>query len=107
MLFLDLDRFKVINDTLGHRIGDMLLQEVAKRLEGVLRTDDVLARLGGDEFAIVVRRVESRTELEALAERLVEVGASSPTRSTATGSGPASASASRSGRKTARTPTTC
>jgi diguanylate cyclase (GGDEF)-like protein len=71
VMFLDLDRFKVVNDTLGHRIGDMLLQEVAKRLEGMLRREDLLARLGGDEFAIVVRHVESRTELEALAERLV------------------------------------
>jgi diguanylate cyclase (GGDEF)-like protein len=70
-MFLDLDRFKVVNDTLGHRIGDMLLQEVAKRLEGLLREEDLLARLGGDEFAIVVRKVESRDELEALAERLV------------------------------------
>jgi diguanylate cyclase (GGDEF)-like protein len=71
VMFLDLDRFKVVNDTLGHRIGDMLLQEVAKRLEGQLRREDLLARLGGDEFAIVVRRVDSREELEALAERLV------------------------------------
>jgi diguanylate cyclase (GGDEF)-like protein len=72
VLFLDLDRFKVVNDTLGHRIGDMLLQEVARRLKGVLRTDDVLARLGGDEFAIVVRSFESRAGLESLANRLVE-----------------------------------
>ena len=72
VLFLDLDRFKVVNDTLGHRIGDMLLQEVAKRLKGVLRMDDVLARLGGDEFAIVVRRVETRAGLATLANRLVE-----------------------------------
>jgi diguanylate cyclase (GGDEF)-like protein len=71
VMFLDLDRFKVVNDTLGHRIGDMLLQEVAKRLEGLLRREDLLARLGGDEFAVVVRDVESRDELEALAERLV------------------------------------
>jgi diguanylate cyclase (GGDEF)-like protein len=72
VLFLDLDRFKVVNDTLGHRIGDMLLQEVAKRLKGVLRIDDLLARLGGDEFAVVVRRVESRAGLATLANRLVE-----------------------------------
>jgi diguanylate cyclase (GGDEF)-like protein len=71
VMFLDLDRFKVVNDTLGHRIGDMLLQEVAKRLESLLRREDLLARLGGDEFAIVVRNVDSRDELEALAERLV------------------------------------
>jgi diguanylate cyclase (GGDEF)-like protein len=71
VMFLDLDRFKVVNDTLGHRIGDMLLQEVARRLEGLMRQEDLLARLGGDEFAIVLRNVESREELEALAERLV------------------------------------
>jgi diguanylate cyclase (GGDEF)-like protein len=73
VLFLDLDRFKVVNDTLGHRIGDMLLQEVAKRLKGVLRADDVLARLGGDEFAVVVRSIESRAGLETLANRLIEI----------------------------------
>jgi PAS domain-containing protein len=50
VLFLDLDRFKVVNDTLGHRIGDLLLQEVAKRLKQALRGTDVLARLGGDEW---------------------------------------------------------
>jgi diguanylate cyclase (GGDEF)-like protein len=72
VLFLDLDRFKVVNDTLGHRIGDMLLQEVAKRLKGVLRIDDLLARLGGDEFAVVVPRVETRAGLATLANRLVE-----------------------------------
>jgi diguanylate cyclase (GGDEF)-like protein len=72
VLFLDLDRFKVVNDTLGHRIGDMLLQDVAKRLKGVLRVEDLLARLGGDEFAVVVRRVESRAGLAMLATRLVE-----------------------------------
>jgi diguanylate cyclase (GGDEF)-like protein len=70
VLFLDLDRFKVVNDTLGHRVGDLLLQEVANRLQGALRPNDVLARLGGDEFAIVVPTVESRNALEALAGRL-------------------------------------
>jgi diguanylate cyclase (GGDEF)-like protein len=70
VLFLDLDRFKVVNDTLGHRVGDLLLQEVANRLQGALRPNDVLARLGGDEFAIVVPPVESRNALEALAGRL-------------------------------------
>jgi diguanylate cyclase (GGDEF)-like protein len=72
VLFLDLDRFKVVNDTIGHRVGDLLLQEVAERLQGQLRQDDVLARLGGDEFAIVVPSVSSREELAALAAALVE-----------------------------------
>ncbi len=72
VLFLDLDRFKVVNDTLGHRIGDALLQEVAKRLQQPLREDTVLARLGGDEFAIVVPSVTDRRPVEALANALVE-----------------------------------
>ena len=72
VLFLDLDRFKVINDTLGHRVGDLLLQEAAKRLKGVLRAGDILARLGGDEFAVVVTSVESRQTLEIIATRLTE-----------------------------------
>ena len=72
VLFLDLDRFKVVNDTLGHRVGDLLLQEVARRLKTVLQATDVLARLGGDEFAVVVPCVESRSALEALANCLTE-----------------------------------
>ncbi len=72
VLFLDLDRFKVINDTLGHRIGDLLLCDVAKRLRSSLHPSHELARLGGDEFAIMTPAVESRAELEALAGRLVE-----------------------------------
>jgi diguanylate cyclase (GGDEF)-like protein len=71
VLFLDVDRFKVVNDTLGHRIGDMLLQEIAVRLKQALRPADVLARLGGDEFAIVVAATGSRSALEALANRLI------------------------------------
>ena len=72
VMFLDLDRFKVVNDTLGHQVGDMLLRDVAARLKAVLRANEVLSRLGGDEFAIVVRDFESRSDLEALANRLVE-----------------------------------
>jgi diguanylate cyclase (GGDEF)-like protein len=72
VLFLDLDRFKVVNDTLGHRVGDLLLQEVAKRLKWSLRETDVLARLGGDEFAVVVTPVESRAAIVAMAHCLIE-----------------------------------
>jgi diguanylate cyclase (GGDEF)-like protein len=72
VLFLDLDRFKFINDTLGHRVGDRLLQEVAGRLKGALEEGGLLARLGGDEFAVVVPAVESRAALETLALRLAE-----------------------------------
>jgi diguanylate cyclase (GGDEF)-like protein len=71
VLFLDLDRFKVVNDTLGHRIGDLLLQEVARRLQGALRTNDLLARLGGDEFAIVVPRPAGREDLVKIAQALI------------------------------------
>ncbi len=72
IMFLDLDRFKVVNDTLGHRIGDLLLQAVAKRLTSSLSANETLARLGGDEFAVVVKSVESGADLEALASRLIE-----------------------------------
>ncbi|MPZ40728.1 MAG: EAL domain-containing protein [Rhizobiales bacterium] len=72
ILFMDVDRFKVINDTLGHRVGDMLLQEVAKRLETALPSSDILARLGGDEFAVVVPAITSLAKLEAMARQIVE-----------------------------------
>jgi diguanylate cyclase (GGDEF)-like protein len=73
VLFLDLDRFKVVNDTLGHRIGDLLLQEAAKRLQEALPTGGVLARLGGDEFAVVLGSVQSRAALERLANSFTEI----------------------------------
>jgi diguanylate cyclase (GGDEF)-like protein len=72
VLFLDLDRFKVINDTLGHRVGDLLLQETAKRLRLSLRSTDVLARLGGDEFAVIARYVKTRAALDELANSLIK-----------------------------------
>jgi diguanylate cyclase (GGDEF)-like protein len=72
VLFLDLDRFKVVNDTLGHRIGDLLLQEVAQRLRTSLRLTGVLARFGGDEFAVFVRHVKLRSALDAIANCLIK-----------------------------------
>lgn len=73
VLFLDMDRFKVVNDTLGHRIGDRLLIEVSQRLKSTLRRSDLLARLGGDEFAILISSFESQDEIRKLAARLIDV----------------------------------
>jgi diguanylate cyclase (GGDEF)-like protein len=68
--FLDLDRFKEINDTLGHDGGDFLLKTVAERLRAVVRADDVIARLGGDEFIVVQSDILIAGDAEAFAERL-------------------------------------
>ncbi|WP_439815307.1 bifunctional diguanylate cyclase/phosphodiesterase [Zavarzinia sp. CC-PAN008] len=72
VLALDLDRFKGVNDTLGHPSGDILLQRVADRLRAAVRTGDVVARLGGDEFAILLTTGEQPSAAIALAHRLVE-----------------------------------
>lgn len=71
VLYLDIDRFKVVNDSLGHAVGDMVLAEVAKRVSRVIRTRDTLARLGGDEFTILLNGVHGREEAIAIAERVV------------------------------------
>jgi diguanylate cyclase (GGDEF)-like protein len=73
VLLLDLDRFKVINDSLGHGAGDELLKEVAQRLKGVVRSIDTLVRLGGDEFVIVMASIQSRDQVPAIATRAIEV----------------------------------
>ncbi len=72
-LCIDLDNFKLVNDTLGHPIGDRLLQDVAERIERVMRRRDTAARLGGDEFAVLVPDLKSPEELAVLAEKLIEV----------------------------------
>ena len=76
VLYLDLDHFKAVNDTLGHPVGDALLQEVTKRLKQQVREIDTIARLGGDEFAIV-QSISQPADSAALAKRLIEaIGAS-------------------------------
>lgn len=70
LLFLDLNRFKMINDSLGHHIGDELLKTVAKRLELSLRPSDTVARLGGDEFCLLLENLSSQEELITIIERL-------------------------------------
>jgi diguanylate cyclase (GGDEF)-like protein len=69
--WIDLDRFKEVNDTLGHPVGDALLKSVAKRLRGVLREPDIVARLGGDEFAIIQRGAATEEQATHLASRIV------------------------------------
>src|ERR1017187_2499042 len=72
VLFLDLDRFKVVNDLLGHSGGDLLLQDVAERLKRWARQQDTVARLGGDEFLIVLTTVKEISDAAVGAERLMD-----------------------------------
>jgi diguanylate cyclase (GGDEF)-like protein/PAS domain S-box-containing protein len=70
VLFVDLDRFKVINDSLGHLIGDQLLKEVAWRLQSLLRTEDIIARFGGDEFVILLDNIAGAGDAHDIATRI-------------------------------------
>jgi diguanylate cyclase (GGDEF)-like protein/PAS domain S-box-containing protein len=72
LLFIDLDHFKKINDTLGHGAGDRLLSIAAKRLLNCVRTSDTVARLGGDEFAILVEDVDDPADIERIAEKVLQ-----------------------------------
>jgi diguanylate cyclase (GGDEF)-like protein len=69
LFYIDLDRFKPVNDELGHDVGDALLRAVAERLHNCARPDDTVARLGGDEFAVVVDSITDESQLEPIAER--------------------------------------
>lgn len=70
VLYLDLDRFKVVNDSLGHNIGDLLLTESARRLSACLRGEDTVARLGGDEFVILLEDIEDPRDVTYIADRI-------------------------------------
>jgi len=73
VLYIDLDHFKGVNDTLGHALGDKVLQQASARLWGTTRENDVLARLGGDEYALLLRDVDKPADAAAIAERIVTV----------------------------------
>ncbi len=72
VMFIDLDRFKLVNDTLGHVKGDEMLQQVASRLKNCLRRGDTLARLGGDEFTVVLPELRDRKDAEIIADKFLE-----------------------------------
>ncbi|MCI4625866.1 MAG: EAL domain-containing protein [Candidatus Magnetoovum sp. WYHC-5] len=72
LLFIDMNRFKYINDTLGHNVGDILLQEAAKRFNGVVRESDTVSRIGGDEFTITLTNVTKDTDGEYIAQRIIK-----------------------------------
>ncbi|WP_342616393.1 EAL domain-containing protein [Rhodoferax sp. GW822-FHT02A01] len=73
MLYVDLDRFKSINDTLGHHVGDLLLQTVASRLQSALRESDVIARMGGDEFTVMLNELDSVADIVSVATKIIEL----------------------------------
>ena len=73
VFYIDLDRFKVVNDSLGHTIGDLLLQQIAERFRSVIRRQDTVARLSGDEFAVILTELTSFERAELVAQTLLEV----------------------------------
>lgn len=73
VMFLDLDRFKVINDTLGHHVGDYLLKEVAQRLKSCVREGDIIARISGDEFTVLLDDVETLEDISPFANKMISI----------------------------------
>jgi len=73
VFFLDIDRFKLINDSLSHEAGDEVLRQVANRFQSIIRKDDTLARLGGDEFVVVINSIKNKKDLTAFANKILDV----------------------------------
>ena len=73
LLFIDLDQFKKINDSLGHHVGDEVLIEAAKRINSVLREEDSLARLGGDEFTVILKNIKNIQNISVVAQKIIDV----------------------------------
>ena len=71
LLLIDLDQFKEVNDTLGHDVGDMLLQEAARRIRACVRDSDTVARLGGDEFTVILSELEDKSHIEDVAQKII------------------------------------
>src|SRR5690606_38175188 len=72
LIFMDLDHFKEVNDTLGHDMGDLLLKEAAHRLISCVRDTDTVARLGGDEFTVILNNLDQQNNAEIIAQKILE-----------------------------------
>jgi diguanylate cyclase (GGDEF)-like protein len=73
VLFFDIDNFKIINDTYGHHIGDMLLKRVVKKLKSCVRNTDILSRIGGDEFSLLVTDLSNMNYVDEIANRIIKL----------------------------------
>lgn len=73
VMFLDLDNFKLINDSISHEIGDLVLKEVSHRLQSILRTDDLICRLGGDEFTAILQGIETHAAITNVAQQITQL----------------------------------